>query len=152
MALQDGRYRDREWVRNTRKWPPKLVNALEGFLDVKAVARSWIRRTFRLRRSKSLQDYLVCGLWMHFIPHMQVVKQGLIILASWHLLCFLFLLPFLYDPSGGWFYSRGDNTTHSYQSWAQALFWFEILCAHWTSSYKIKYKKLSTPANAKLVP
>ncbi|KAG0613233.1 hypothetical protein M758_6G086800 [Ceratodon purpureus] len=36
--LEDGRYRDRNWVRYTRKWPPRLVKALEGFLDVKAVA------------------------------------------------------------------------------------------------------------------
>lgn len=37
--VEDGRYRDREWVRSTRKWPPRLVKALEGFLDVKAVAK-----------------------------------------------------------------------------------------------------------------
>lgn len=37
--VEDLRYRDRNWVRNTRKWPPRLVKALEGFLDVKAVAK-----------------------------------------------------------------------------------------------------------------
>lgn len=37
--LQDGRYRDRNWVQYTRKWPPRLVQALEGILDVKAVAK-----------------------------------------------------------------------------------------------------------------
>ncbi|KAL3693730.1 hypothetical protein R1sor_007381 [Riccia sorocarpa] len=33
--LEDGRYRDREWVKTTRRWPPRLVSALEDFLDVK---------------------------------------------------------------------------------------------------------------------
>ncbi|GBG61763.1 hypothetical protein CBR_g23277 [Chara braunii] len=33
----DLRYRDRNWVRSTRKWPPKLVKALGAFLDVKPV-------------------------------------------------------------------------------------------------------------------
>ncbi|KAH7426921.1 hypothetical protein KP509_10G022100 [Ceratopteris richardii] len=34
--LEDPRYRDRVWVRDTRRWPPRLVNELEAFLDVKA--------------------------------------------------------------------------------------------------------------------
>ncbi|KAL2634239.1 hypothetical protein R1flu_005718 [Riccia fluitans] len=33
--LEDGRYRDREWVKYTRRWPPRLTSALEDFLDVK---------------------------------------------------------------------------------------------------------------------
>ncbi|CAM6114683.1 unnamed protein product [Calypogeia fissa] len=33
--LEDARYANREWVRNTRRWPPRLANALEDFLDVK---------------------------------------------------------------------------------------------------------------------
>ncbi|KAG6557164.1 hypothetical protein Mapa_001091 [Marchantia paleacea] len=33
--LEDGRYRDRDWVKNTRRWPPRLTSALEDFLDVK---------------------------------------------------------------------------------------------------------------------
>eukprot|EP00897_Mesotaenium_endlicherianum_P004376 jgi/Mesen1/3967/ME000210S03207 len=37
IRLEDGRYRDRNWVRNTRRWPPRLTAALENFLDVKAV-------------------------------------------------------------------------------------------------------------------
>lgn len=34
--LEDGRYKDRSWVRNTRRWPPRLADALEAFLDVKS--------------------------------------------------------------------------------------------------------------------
>ncbi|KAJ7548367.1 hypothetical protein O6H91_07G009000 [Diphasiastrum complanatum] len=32
--IEDGRHKDRNWIKNTRKWPPKLVYALESFLDV----------------------------------------------------------------------------------------------------------------------
>jgi tetratricopeptide (TPR) repeat protein len=32
--LEDLRYRDRTWVRSTRRWPPRLANELEAFLDV----------------------------------------------------------------------------------------------------------------------
>lgn len=35
IRLEDQRYRDRTWVRNTRRWPPRLADALEAFLDVK---------------------------------------------------------------------------------------------------------------------
>ncbi|MCO5554223.1 hypothetical protein L7F22_007751 [Adiantum nelumboides] len=34
--LEDRRYRDRAWVKNTRRWPPRLVNVLEAFLDVRS--------------------------------------------------------------------------------------------------------------------
>lgn len=32
--LEDRRYKDRTWVKETRRWPPRLVNDLEAFLDV----------------------------------------------------------------------------------------------------------------------
>jgi hypothetical protein len=38
--VQDGRYRDRNWVRQTRRWPPRLVSELEAFLDLKSVVSS----------------------------------------------------------------------------------------------------------------
>ncbi|MCO5570746.1 hypothetical protein L7F22_024474 [Adiantum nelumboides] len=34
--LEDRRYRDRAWVKNTRRWPPRLANGLEAFLDVRS--------------------------------------------------------------------------------------------------------------------
>ncbi|CAI5524020.1 unnamed protein product [Closterium sp. Naga37s-1] len=34
---QDGRYRDREWVSEYRRWPPRLVSELAAFLDLKPV-------------------------------------------------------------------------------------------------------------------
>eukprot|EP00245_Coleochaete_scutata_P005725 TRINITY_DN19516_c0_g1_i1.p1 TRINITY_DN19516_c0_g1~~TRINITY_DN19516_c0_g1_i1.p1 ORF type:complete len:387 (-),score=41.75 TRINITY_DN19516_c0_g1_i1:131-1264(-) len=33
--LEDLRYRDRKWVKETRKWPPRLVSDLEAFLDLR---------------------------------------------------------------------------------------------------------------------
>lgn len=36
---QDLRYKDRTWVRGTRRWPPRLVDELEAFLDVKATSK-----------------------------------------------------------------------------------------------------------------
>jgi len=39
-CVQDGRYRDRNWVRQTRRWPPRLVSELEAFLDLKSVVSS----------------------------------------------------------------------------------------------------------------
>lgn len=32
--LEDGRYKDRSWIRTTRRWPPRLADALEAFLDL----------------------------------------------------------------------------------------------------------------------
>ena len=31
------RYADRAWLRQTRRWPPRLCAALEAFLDIRAV-------------------------------------------------------------------------------------------------------------------
>eukprot|EP00899_Mesostigma_viride_P024606 jgi/Mesvir1/532/Mv11393-RA.1 len=36
LRVSDTRYRDRAWVKNTRRWPPRMVQALENFLDLKA--------------------------------------------------------------------------------------------------------------------
>ncbi|EFJ21946.1 hypothetical protein SELMODRAFT_416844 [Selaginella moellendorffii] len=33
--LEDGRYKDRSWIRNTRRWPPKLADALDAFLEIR---------------------------------------------------------------------------------------------------------------------
>ena len=30
----DGRYQDIDWVRNVRRWPPAMVDALEQFLNL----------------------------------------------------------------------------------------------------------------------
>ncbi|GAX80916.1 hypothetical protein CEUSTIGMA_g8351.t1 [Chlamydomonas eustigma] len=38
--VEDIRYKDRKWLRTNRRWPPKLADALEAFLDVKSVAQS----------------------------------------------------------------------------------------------------------------
>ncbi|CAI7861288.1 unnamed protein product, partial [Closterium sp. NIES-54] len=35
--VDDGRYRDREWVSEYRRWPPRLVTELAAFLDLKPV-------------------------------------------------------------------------------------------------------------------
>ncbi|GJP30577.1 hypothetical protein CLOM_g4104 [Closterium sp. NIES-68] len=35
--VDDGRYRDREWVSEYRRWPPRLVAELAAFLDLKPV-------------------------------------------------------------------------------------------------------------------
>ena len=40
QRLNDPRYRDREWLRVNRRWPPKLLSAWEAFLDIKKVAVS----------------------------------------------------------------------------------------------------------------
>lgn len=37
QRLNDPRYRDREWLRVNRRWPPKLLGAWEAFLDIKKV-------------------------------------------------------------------------------------------------------------------
>ncbi len=36
--VDDARYKDRVWLRSERRWPPKMVEALENFLDLKSVA------------------------------------------------------------------------------------------------------------------
>lgn len=43
VRLEDGRYKDRSWVRNTRRWPPRLVNDLEAFLDVRSSRNSAVQ-------------------------------------------------------------------------------------------------------------
>ena len=40
QRLNDPRYRDREWLKVNRRWPPKLLSAWEAFLDIKRVAVS----------------------------------------------------------------------------------------------------------------
>lgn len=35
--VDDPRYRDRQWLRGSRRWPPSLVAALEAFLDIRSV-------------------------------------------------------------------------------------------------------------------
>ena len=35
--VDDGRYKDRVWLRNTRRWPPSLVDAIEALMDVRSV-------------------------------------------------------------------------------------------------------------------
>jgi hypothetical protein len=32
----DGRYKDLDWVKNTRRWPPNMVVALEKFLKLES--------------------------------------------------------------------------------------------------------------------
>jgi hypothetical protein len=34
--VDDARYKDRAWVREQRRWPPKLAKALEALLDLKS--------------------------------------------------------------------------------------------------------------------
>ncbi|DBA74638.1 TPA: hypothetical protein ACH3X2_009418 [Trebouxia sp. C0005] len=38
QRLNDPRYRDRDWLKVNRRWPPKLLSAWEAFLDIKKVA------------------------------------------------------------------------------------------------------------------
>ena len=38
LHVNDARYNDRQWLRSTRRWPPKLVEALEALLDVRSMA------------------------------------------------------------------------------------------------------------------
>ena len=40
QRLDDPRYKDREWLKVNRRWPPKLRSAWEAFLDIKQVAVS----------------------------------------------------------------------------------------------------------------
>eukprot|EP00850_Spirogloea_muscicola_P002163 SM000008S22252 [mRNA] locus=s8:613660:616285:- [translate_table: standard] len=40
VRLEDQRYRNREWVRRTRRWPPRLASNLEAFLDVGPIAHA----------------------------------------------------------------------------------------------------------------
>jgi hypothetical protein len=35
--VEDSRYKDRRWLRSERRWPPKMVVALEAFLDLKSI-------------------------------------------------------------------------------------------------------------------
>ena len=35
--VDDARYKDRVWLRNTRRWPPSLVDAIENLMDLKSV-------------------------------------------------------------------------------------------------------------------
>ncbi len=35
--VEDSRYKDRRWLRSERRWPPKMVAALEAFLDLRSV-------------------------------------------------------------------------------------------------------------------
>ncbi len=35
--MDDPRYKDRVWLRQTRRWPPRLVDALEALVDVKSM-------------------------------------------------------------------------------------------------------------------
>lgn len=37
QRLNDPRYRDRQWLKVNRRWPPKLLSAWEAFLDIKKV-------------------------------------------------------------------------------------------------------------------
>lgn len=38
--VDDPRYRDLAWLRNTRRWPPRLVRALTSFLELKPLSSS----------------------------------------------------------------------------------------------------------------
>ena len=37
LRVDDPRYKDRVWLRNTRRWPPSLVDALEALMDVRSI-------------------------------------------------------------------------------------------------------------------
>jgi hypothetical protein len=37
QRVNDPRYRDRAWLSNERRWPPRLVTALEALLDIRGV-------------------------------------------------------------------------------------------------------------------
>lgn len=37
QRVADPRYRDRAWLRGERRWPPRLVAAMEAFLDIRGV-------------------------------------------------------------------------------------------------------------------
>lgn len=39
LRVDDPRYTDRAWLRKTRRWPSKLVDAVESLMDVKSMAR-----------------------------------------------------------------------------------------------------------------
>jgi hypothetical protein len=34
------RYADQEWLRQTRRWPPRLCEALGAFLEIRAVRKA----------------------------------------------------------------------------------------------------------------
>lgn len=40
QRVDDIRYKDRKWLREDRRWPPALVEALTAFLDVRSVSKS----------------------------------------------------------------------------------------------------------------
>lgn len=37
QRVSDPRYRDVNWLRNDRRWPPKLVEALSAFFSIKTI-------------------------------------------------------------------------------------------------------------------
>ena len=37
QRVNDPRYRDRAWLRNERRWPPRAVAGLEALLDIRGV-------------------------------------------------------------------------------------------------------------------
>lgn len=37
QRVDDPRYKDRQWLRQERRWPPRLIESLEAFLDLKSV-------------------------------------------------------------------------------------------------------------------
>lgn len=37
LRVEDPRYKDRAWLRRDRRWPPRLADALEALLDLRAV-------------------------------------------------------------------------------------------------------------------
>lgn len=36
LRVDDPRYSDRTWLRKTRRWPARLCDALEAFLDIRS--------------------------------------------------------------------------------------------------------------------
>ena len=38
--VDDPRYADRQWLRQTRRWPARLCDALEAFLDVRSTGQA----------------------------------------------------------------------------------------------------------------
>ena len=38
--MDDPRYKDKQWLKEDRRWPPALVEALTAFLDVRSVGKA----------------------------------------------------------------------------------------------------------------
>lgn len=40
LRVDDPRYRNREWLRSQRRWPPALADALDALLSIRSIPQS----------------------------------------------------------------------------------------------------------------